>query len=169
MAKLRKSSDDVIEFVEKIIAEETLLENYITWRILSNDKQKQLIQISKSSAITEYFAQMRDSVIIIINEELFDALAPQHEEQEDVRKLIIEDALSTIICETNEKSGEMKISIGKPQICITTGCYEKYGEKLVRAAEISALAYNQLMEMKKKTKEEEQAAKAPKKAEKNKY
>lgn len=169
MAKLRKSSDDVIEFVEKIIAEETLLENYITWRILSNDKQKQLIQISKSSAITEYFAQMRDSVIIIINEELFDALAPQHEEQEDVRKLIIEDALSTIICETNEKSGEMKISIGKPQICITTGCYEKYGEKLVRAAEISALAYNQLMEMKKKAKEEEQAVKAPKKAEKNKY
>lgn len=166
MAKLRKSSDDVIEFVEKILAEETLLENYITWRILSNDKQKQLIQISKSSAITEYFAQMRDSVIIIINEELFDALAPQHEEQEDVRKLIIEDALSTIICETNEKSGEMKISIGKPQICITTGCYEKYGEKLVRAAEISALAYNQLIEMKKKAKEEEQAAKAAKKAEK---
>lgn len=169
MAKLRKSSDDVIEFVEKILAEETLLENYITWRILSNDKQKQLIQISKSSAITEYFAQMRDSVIIIINEELFDALAPQHEEQEDVRKLIIEDALSTIICETNEKSGEMKISIGKPQICITTGCYEKYGEKLVRAAEISALAYNQLMELKKRAKEEEQAAKAAKKAEKNKY
>lgn len=169
MAKLRKSSDEVIEFVEKILAEETLLENYITWRILSNDKQKQLIQISKSSAITEYFAQMRDSVIIIINEELFDALAPQHEEQEDVRKLIIEDALSTIICETNEKSGEMKISIGKPQICITTGCYEKYGEKLVRAAEISALAYNQLIEMKKKAKEEEQAAKAAKKAEKNKY
>lgn len=169
MAKLRKSSDDVIEFVEKILAEETLLENYITWRILSNDKQKQLIQISKSSAITEYFAQMRDSVIIIINEELFDALASQHEEQEDVRKLIIEDALSTIICETNEKSGEMKISIGKPQICITTGCYEKYGEKLVRAAEISALAYNQLMEIKKKAKEEEQAAKAAKKAEKNKY
>jgi hypothetical protein len=169
MAKLRKSSDDVIEFVEKILTEETLLENYITWRILSNDKQKQLIQISKSSAITEYFAQMRDSVIIIINEELFDALAPQHEEQEDVRKLIIEDALSTIICETNEKSGEMKIAIGKPQICITTGCYEKYGEKLVRAAEISALAYNQLIEMKKKAKEEEQAAKAAKKAEKNKY
>lgn len=169
MAKLRKSSDDVIEFVEKILSEETLLENYITWRILSNDKQKQLIQISKSSAITEYFAQMRDSVIIIINEELFDALAPQHEEQEDVRKLIIEDALSTIICETNEKSGEMKISIGKPQICITTGCYEKYGEKLVRAAEISALAYNQLIEMKKKAKEEEQAVKAAKKAEKNKY
>lgn len=169
MAKLRKSSDDVIEFVEKILSEETLLENYITWRILSNDKQKQLIQISKSSAITEYFAQMRDSVIIIINEELFDTLAPQHEEQEDVRKLIIEDALSTIICETNEKSGEMKISIGKPQICITTGCYEKYGEKLVRAAEISALAYNQLIEMKKKAKEEEQAAKAAKKAEKNKY
>ena len=169
MAKLRKSSDDVIEFIEKILAEETLLENYITWRILSNDKQKQLIQISKSSAITEYFAQMRDSVIIIVNEELFDALAPQHEEQEDLRKLIIEDVLSNIICETNEKSGEMKISIGKPQICITTGCYEKYGEKLVRAAEVSALAYNQLMEMKKKAKEEEQAAKAAKKAEKNKY
>ena len=169
MAKLRKSSDDVIEFIEKILAEETLLENYITWRILSNDKQKQLIQISKSSAITEYFAQMRDSVIIIVNEELFDSLAPQHEEQEDLRKLIIEDALSNIICETNEKSGEMKISIGKPQICITTGCYEKYGEKLVRAAEVSALAYNQLMEMKKKAKEEEQAAKATKKAEKNKY
>lgn len=84
MAKLRKSSDDVIEFIEKILAEETLLENYITWRILSNDKQKQLIQISKSSAITEYFAQMRDSVIIIVNEELFDALAPQHEDRKSV-------------------------------------------------------------------------------------
>lgn len=169
MAKLRKSSEDVIEFVEKIISEETLLENYITWRILSNDKQKQLIQVSKSSAITEYFAQMRDSVIIIINEELFDVLAPQHEEQEDLRKLMIEDALSTIICETNEKTGEMKISISKPQICITTGCYAKYGEKLVHAAEVSALAYNQLMEMKKKAKEEEQAAKATKKSDKNNY
>jgi hypothetical protein len=153
MSKLTKTSDYIENFIEDVIANETMLERLITWRILSNNKQKELIKITKSSAVTEYFAKMTDSVIIYVNEELFDRMSPQHEDAIDYRKIIIEDALATIQCIENDNTGEMKINITKPEIQITKGCYEKYGQKLINAAECVVLALEQIKDEEKAKKE----------------
>lgn len=161
MAKLRKTSEDIVDFIETVISERTTLEHLITWRILSNDNQKEMIKISKSSAVTEYFAKMEDSVIIYVNEEIFDSMQPQTTDTDEIdyRKLIIEDALATIQIVENDKTGTMKIVIAKPQICITSDGYAKYGENLAHAAEIASMAYTQIQEMKKQKAEEEKERK----------
>lgn len=164
MAKLYETSDEIRDFIENIIGSETTLERYITWRILSNDKQKELIKVAKSSAVTEYFAKMRDSVIIYVNEEVFDRMKPDNVNDVDYRKLVIEDVLSTIEVLENENTGAMKIQIAKPNICISSGCYQKYGEDLVHAAEIASIAFDQIKEEEKRRKDEEREKKAAERA-----
>ena len=164
MGKLYETSDSIKDFIEEIISKETTLDRYITWRILSNDKQKELIKVAKSSAVTEYFAKMCDSIIIYVNEEVFDRMAPQNVNDVDYRKLVIEDALATVEIIENETTGNMKIQIAKPQICITGGGYQKYGENLVRAAEVASYAFAQIKEEEKARKEAEKEKKAAEKA-----
>ena len=164
MASLYETTESIRDYIEDIIAKETTLDRYIAWRILSNDKQKELIKVAKSSAVTEYFAKMRDSIIIYVNEQVFDRMAPDNVNDVDLRKLVIEDALATVEIVENENTGNMKIQIGKPQICITGGGYQKYGENLVRAAEVAAYAFNQIKEEEKQQKEAEREKKAAEKA-----
>ena len=159
MAKLRQTSEDIVDYIEKVINDTTTLEHLITWRILSNDNQKELIKVAKSSAVTEYFAKMQDSVIIYVNEELFDCLEPKNVNDIDYRKMLIEDALATIQIINNDKTGTMKIGIAKPQICITSEGYAKFGEELTHAAELVAIGYTQIQEMKKEAAEAEKERK----------
>lgn len=161
MAKLTQTSEDVIKFIEKIIRENTSLGSYITWRILSDNKQKELIKITKSSAVTEYFAKMEDSIIIYVNEEIFDRMMPNNVGDIDYRTLVIEDALTTVQTVEN-KSGNTSIKITKPEICITSEGYSLYGEELVKASECAVLAYKQILEEKQQQKEEEQSKKSKK-------
>lgn len=169
MAKLRETSREIIEFINNIIDKQTTLGSYITWRILSDDKQKELVKISKSSAVTEYFAKMRDSIIIYVNEDIFDRLQPQDSNDVDYRALIIEDALVNVQIIENEKTGNTTIKIAKPNICITSDGYSKYGEDLAHAAECAAMAYTQIQEEEKRRKEEEKEKKLAEKSSKNIY
>lgn len=164
MGKLTETSEDIRNFIENIITENTDLERLITWRILSDDKQKELIKIAKSSAVTEYFAKMRDSIIIYVNEEIFDRMQPDNINDTDYRKLVIEDALVNVQIIENENTGNMSIKIGKPNICITGDGYAKYGETLAHAAETAAMAFTQIQEEKKRAKEEEKEKKAAERA-----
>lgn len=166
MAKLYETSDDIREYIEDVITNETSLDRYITWRILSNDNQKELIKVAKSSAVTEYFAKMRDSIIIYVNEGIFDRMKPGNVNDVDYRKLVIEDVLSTVEIVENDNTGTMKIQVSKPEICITSGCYEKYGENLARGSEIANTAYAQIKEEEKRKKEEERERKASESASK---
>lgn len=164
MSKLTETSKEIKDFIEDIICNNTTLEHLITWRILSDEKQKELIKISKSSAVTEYFAKMFDSIIIYVNEEIFDAMQPTKPGEIDYRRLVIEDALVNVQIVENENTGNMNIKIAKPNICITTDGYTKYGESLVKAAEVAAMAYDQLKETEKQRKEEEKAKKTAERA-----
>lgn len=152
MSKLHETSEDITKFIEKIIDRKTTLSGVITWRILSDETQKELIKITKSSAVTEYFAKMSDSIIIYVNEVLFDKLKPTNVDGIDYRQLLIEDALATVQLQENEKTGLIKIIIAKPQICITSNGYSKFGENLVHAAETVVMAYEQLVEEEKQRK-----------------
>ena len=61
--------------------------------------------------------------------------------------VVIEDVLSTIEVIENDNTGTMKIQIAKPNISISSGCYQKYGEDLVHAAEIASVAFDQIKEI----------------------
>ena len=164
MAKLYETSEEIRNFIEDIIVKETTLDRFIEWHILSNDKQKELIKVAKSSAVTEYFAKMRDSIIIYVNEEVFDRMKPDNVNDVDYRKLVIEDVLSTVEILENENTGTLKIQIAKPNICFNSACYQKYGENLVHAAETASFAFNQIKEEEKQRKEAEREKKAAEKA-----
>lgn len=164
MAKLTETSEDIKNFIEEIIGSCTNLERFITWRILSDEKQKELIKIAKASASTEYYAKMRDGIMIYVNEEIFDRMQPDNVNDTDYRKLVIEDALVNVQIIENENTGNMSIKIAKPNICITGDGYAKYGETLAHAAETAAMAFTQIQEEKKRAKEEEKEKKAAERA-----
>lgn len=162
--KYTQTSDEVVDFIETIINEKTSLAYKIEWKILTDEKQKELIKIVKTSSVTEYFAKMYDSIIIFVNEEIFDRMEPNSANDVDYRALVIEDALVNVQIIENENTGNMSIKIAKPNICITSDGYAKYGEDLAHAAEVAALAYSQIQEEIKKAKEAEKEKKAAEKA-----
>lgn len=169
MGKLYKTSETISDFIDSVIAETSDLERLISWIVLSDDNQKELIKIGKANATTKYFGNIsEDCVIIYVNEEIFDMMAPDNVNDQDYRKLLIADAIVNIQTVENENTGNMKINILKPQICITYDGYSKYGENLVHAAETAAMAYTQIQEKKKAEKEAEKERKAAEKASKSK-
>lgn len=163
MAKLDKASDKVIDFIEDIINTETVLERYITWKILAVDKQKELIKISKASATVEYLAKCTDCIVIYINEHMFDLMAPDNVNDVDLRKLLIKDALSMVNVIENENTGNMKIKIEKPQICVSIDGYRSMGQDLVRASELQSIIVKKAEQDEKERKEREKLDKQSKK------
>jgi hypothetical protein len=163
MAKLDKASDRVIDFIEDIINNETVLERYITWKILAVDKQKELIKISKASATVEYLAKCTDCIVIYINEHMFDLMAPDNVNDVDLRKLLIKDALSMVNVVENENTGTMKIKIEKPQICVSIDGYRSMGQDLVRASELQSIIVKKAEQDEKERKEREKLDKQSKK------
>lgn len=155
MTKLDKASDRVIDFIEDIINNETVLERYITWKILAVDKQKELIKISKASATVEYLAKCTDCIVIYINEHMFDLMAPDNVNDVDLRKLLIKDALSMVNVVENENTGTMKIKIEKPQICVSIDGYRSMGQDLVRASELQSIIVKKAEQDEKERKERE--------------
>lgn len=163
MAKLDKASDRVIDFIEDIINNETVLHRYITWKILAVDKQKELVKISKASATVEYLAKCTDCIVIYVNEHMFDLMAPDNVNDVDLRKLLIKDAISMVNVIENENTGTMKIKIEKPQICVSIDGYRSMGQDLVRASELQSIIVKKAEQDEKERKEREKLEKQSKK------
>lgn len=163
MAKLDKAPDHVIDFIEDIIENETTLARYVTWKILAVEKQKELIKISKASATVEYLAKCTDCIVIYVNEQMFDLMAPDNVNDVDLRKLLIKDALSMVNIIENDNTGRMKIKIEKPQICISVDGYQNMGSDLVRASELQSIIIKKAEQDERERKEQEKLAKQSKK------
>lgn len=143
--KVFKASDEVVEFVDKII-ESTGLKGYISFDILNNESQKALVTASKGSSTSEYYAKTSPLVIIYVNENLWFRV-----DDERMREILVRDAIDGVSYDTEKE----KLVVEKPQINIALGTYRKYGEQLLKAAETVILAMQQIEEEKR----EERAAK----------
>lgn len=139
MGKIYESSDEVKDFVVNIV-KSIGLDLVASFKVLSVDKQKKLIRVTKASATTEYFAKVNDCVVCYVNEELFFML------DEEMREILIRDALNGVYYDSEKE----KLCILQPDINIFAGTYEKYGEKLVKASECVVLALKQIEEARKK-------------------
>ena len=140
--KIIKESDDIIEFVEKII-DTTALKGYVEFRVLNNESQKALVTASKASATVEHFARTSPCVIVYVNEEVWYRL-----DDENMREMLVRDAIDGVSFDPEKD----KLTVEKPQINISVGTWMKYGEKLVKAAETVVLTQKQIEEEKKEAK-----------------
>ncbi len=151
MAKLEKASEDIIEFITKIIIEHGL-DAFATFRFFELPKQKEFIKVNKANATSEFFAKTSDLCTVFVNPRIWDRL------DEQLRHMLVENALSGIHYEEKE-NGTGRLVVEQPNLLISSGCYAVFGKQLVDAAEIAYHAFEQIKEEDKKEKEAKKASK----------
>lgn len=144
MPKITKASDDVTNAIQEVV-DKMGLTLYARFFALNISGQKQLVKVTKASPTTEYFSNTSDSIIVYINEEIYDMLEPKQ------RSMLIANALYGVDYD-DEKD---KLNVNQPELGISMQGYQQFGSDLVDAAEAVQLALQQLKERK----EEEKAAK----------
>lgn len=142
MAKLSELSEDNVKIVNDVIDERDL-NRYMEFKLFSISKMATVIKVNKASAQTEAIAKKQDLCVITIYEEAFDRL------DEPSKKLIVENAISQVGYDT-EKG---RIIITQPDICVTSGARQIYGDALLNAVESSSLAIQQIADEEKERKE----------------
>lgn len=153
MAKLFKSSEDVVELIEDKFAE-TGLEPYgINLKILSTVKSKELMTLAKESAKTEFLAKSQDMVSVIVYEALFDRL-------DDTAKIMLTEMYLSGVSYDSEKD---KITVDKNPINLILNMRRKYGDGILDKIEQVQLIMEEMIEEEKEKKRQEREAKKSKK------
>lgn len=155
MAKFGKISDETRELVEKIV-EELNYQNFMNIEAVSVSKQKQLIKVSRDSAMTEYKMKRPSTVTICIYEAAFDRL------DDEQKELLLRDAINSIYYDSEKD----KITIGCPQITVSLDGRAKWGDRLINAAEC---AVHMMIEIEEEEKERKRQEKENKKSKKSKF
>ena len=148
MGKITKASDDVIDAIHGV-AEEMGIIHYARFFVLNITGQKQLVKVTKASPTTEYFSNTSDTVIVYVNEEVYDKL------EDKQREMLIANALYGVVFDLDKD----KLNVNQPEMGVSIAGYRKYGADLVNAAETVQMILQQIKEKK----EEEKAAKSRKK------
>lgn len=134
---------------------ETGYDNYMQLKLIGTAKSKEVIKVARPNDVAKYVGHLPDDVVtIIVYEEAFDRL------DEKNKKLLVKDALAMIQYDSEKD----KISIGVPQIVVTVGGRQMFGDELINAAEMAVLAIQQIEDEKQELKEAEKARKAAEKA-----
>ena len=152
MAKLFKLSEETQNLIDNVASEFGLV-NYMNIKCFGIKKQKQVIKVKKASPTEEGMGNSTDCVILVVAEEILESLS---EEQQDI---LVRDALSQIFYD-DEKD---KIIVTQPEVCITLGGWQKWGEKLINAQETAILVRQQKEEEEKERKAAEKESKKKKK------
>jgi hypothetical protein len=151
MAKLSKVSQETQNLVDEYVSE-VGLDNFMNVKCLSITKQKQIVKVARANATTEFYTQSPDTVILYIYEAVFDRLTDRQKE------LVLKDSIAQIYFDTEKD----KITITQPQICMTVGGRQKWGEELADTLEACVLIQEQLEEEEKERKAAEREAKKKK-------
>ena len=141
--------EETRDLVDRILGE-TGLSNFMNAEVMSISKQKQAVSVKRATATTEWVAKKPDSICVYVYEEAFDRL------DDEAKELIVRDALNTVSYDSEKD----KIVITPPQIMVTLGGRQAYGDKLINAIETSVHVMAEIEEEKK------EAKKAKKKGEK---
>lgn len=148
MAKLFKLTDETLNLINKV-ATEFGLTSYVNIKCFGIGKQKQVIKVKKASPTEEGMGNSTDCVIVIVAEDVLLRLTDEQQE------LLVRDALSQVFYD-NEKD---KILVIQPEVCITLGGWQKWGEKLINTQEMAIIARQQLEEEERERKAAEKESK----------
>ena len=155
MAKFLKASDDVKLLFEEVL-EQTSIPQWVEIEVLCNNKQKNdPCKLFKANDLLETLTDKDGgggvNFVVVINEEIFDQLP------EDMQKVAIDECLAGV-----GVSDKDVLTLEKPNFNTHTGVLAKYGDtSIIKLHESIKSLYD-------KKKQEEDEAKAQKKAKKSK-
>ena len=168
MAKLFKTSDDIYEFITNEWSNTENSKIGVRLKVISTQKAKQILKLSKASATTEYLIREQDVLTLVVYEEAWDRLS-------EMNKILLLKGIFSVVSYDTEK--ERLIIDNRPYADIFNMRHTKdangneYLDKYDNALETCALLLQQIEDEQKQAKEEEKARKAEeraaKKAQKN--
>lgn len=168
MAKLFKTSDDIYEFITNEWSNTENSKIGVRLKVISTQKAKQILKLSKASATTEYLIREQDVLTLVVYEEAWDRLS-------EMNKILLLKGSFSVVSYDTEK--ERLIIDNRPYADLFNMRHTKdangneYLDKYDNALETCALLLQQIEDEQKQAKEEEKVRKAEeraaKKAQKN--
>lgn len=168
MAKLFKTSDDIYEFITNEWNNTENSKIGVRLKVISTQKAKQILKLSKASATTEYLIREQDVLTLVVYEEAWDRLS-------EMNKILLLKGIFSVVSYDTEK--ERLIIDNRPYADLFNMRHTKdangneYLDQYDNALETCALLLQQIEDEQKQAKEEEKARKAEeraaKKAQKN--
>lgn len=168
MAKLFKTSDDIYEFITNEWNNTENSKIGVRLKVISTQKAKQILKLSKASATTEYLIREQDVLTLVVYEEAWDRLS-------EMNKILLLKGIFSVVSYDTEK--ERLIIDNRPYADLFNMRHTKdangneYLDKYDNALETCALLLQQIEDEQKQAKEEEKVRKAEeraaKKAQKN--
>ena len=152
MAKYCRCEDEIQELVHEI-AGELGLEQFMDFEALYVPKAKEVVTVSRASAISEYLSNRSDLIVLFLYGEAFDLV------DEKTKYMWIRMAMEQISFDSEKD----KIIIGTPTITVPVGFYNKYQKVAVDMALLGQLTIQQIEDKKRQEKEQKKAEKASKK------
>lgn len=157
MAKYSKCEEDVQQMVRNIAIDRGL-DQFMDFEALYVPKAKEVVTVSKASAIAEYLSNRDDLILVFIYAEAFDMVDDKTKDM----------WLRMAIDQVSFDSEKDKILIGCPMISVPVGFYQKYEKIAVDMALLGQLTIQQIIDKKQEEKERQKAEKILKKGKKQK-
>lgn len=152
MAKFFKTNEEVTEFISNKFRELELNSYGLTLKIMSTNKAKEILKLTKASQSTQFLIQQEDVIQVQVYEAAFERLS------DEAKHLLTEMMFSNISFDLDKD----KMEIDTNPFNQIFRMRQKYGNVIVDHMELASLVMSQIAE-------EEQAAKeALKEAKKNK-
>lgn len=145
MAKLFKTSDDILELVNRKF-QETQLNNYgLTLKTISVTKAKDVVKVSKASATTEFIAKRDGMIQLFIYETVFDRLPDR------TKEMLVEMALSNVSYDSEKD----KVNVESNPFRQLFAMRQKYGDSIMDDLELSYRIIDEVEEEEREKKREE--------------
>ena len=146
MGKIQFASEDVENLFDDV-REKTNIPRWIEFKVLCNDKQRELCKIVKMNDLVETLTEGLNFAVVI-NEGIFDELP------EDMQRMAIDECLAGVSVSDSDA-----VSLEKPDFNTYTGVLNKYGDdSVIRLKE----SIKSLFDAKKQKEDEERATKKAK-------
>ena len=161
MAKLFKTSDDIYEFITNEWNNTENSKIGVRLKVISTQKAKQILKLSKASATTEYLIREQDVLTLVVYEEAWDRLS-------EMNKILLLKGIFSVVSYDTEK--ERLIIDNRPYADLFNMRHTKdangneYLDQYDNTLETCALLLQQIEDEQKQAKEEEKIRKAEERA-----
>jgi hypothetical protein len=144
MAKYEEITKPVEDLFYEVL-DTTSINNWVEFKVLANNKQKELFKVVKANDLVQLLADV--NIAVVINEEIFNQLPP------DMQRIAIDEAIAGIYVTESDS-----VQLDKPDFNTYTGVLAKYGDsEIIKLHESVKSLYS-------KKEQEEEEAKAARKA-----